>query len=389
MNKKNKLFIYGILILLFLPGIFLLTKINIGEKQLQGTQIKVERPQFTFDNFKAGKFQPNFEKYLNQELPLRPTFVRLNNQFYYSFFSKSYMQDSNLVIGVNNNIYEKGYLDNYFMGKIDEKQMDSLINRLVSAQKIFSKYNKTMIFLVTPNKAEIYPEYAPKQYQQYGENNDEDENYITFVKKLQVTDLNFIDSVQITKNLKEQSDLPVFPIGGTHWNTWAATETVNKIIENVNNKRKLNLPVLHIEKTIINTIPDGADGDLYNLLNIMRKPKFLCIHPVWEKKEFVGDKVPTAIITGSFGGMILDVLKNNANASGSILGPIDYSFYYKVVQLHVEKGKQQTVEKQFPQMSKEEWKHSILANDVVIIELNSALPFGHVNAFLDDVEKYL
>jgi len=386
MKKVRIVFTVMIIILIFLPMLLKLFPINIKSKDLAGMKIEALRPIFSYESFKNGEFQSGFIKYFNENLPLRSEYVRLANQIYYSFFNKSYMYSNNLIIGKNEQIYEKGYLDYYVKNNLNDKELAELTSKLEKTQKKLKENGKTFILLITPNKASIMPEFVPTPYQPFMYK--KDLPYERFRRLLNSSEINFVDGQEITQKAKESSDNILFSKGGTHWNTYAASLTLNQLILKINKLTEKNLQEIKIEKILKDNIPIDNEDDIYKLLNIIKKPSYECLHPQWEKNT-IDDSMSTTFITGSFSGMIVQVIRENMFDNKKMLfDPIDYSFYYRRSRLFFEKKDVKELIT-FDKLNENEWKKAILDNDLIILELNSSMPVDHVNAFIDAVEANL
>ena len=96
-------------ILMLLPGFFFLLSVIFGEHavikfmrpqyKLHGITTETSQPIFNLNHFKSHDFQKEFEDYLAAAMPLRSLFIRINNQFFYSFFKKSFSYNNQIIIG--------------------------------------------------------------------------------------------------------------------------------------------------------------------------------------------------------------------------------------------------------------------------------------------------
>lgn len=390
--RKKKIFIILFFVIICSPTLFWLTGINLKIRPLNGTLENISKPVLTISTYKNGEFQKNCEKYINRHIPLRPLYVRLNNQLYYSLFNKSYMQNGNLTIGKKEEIYEQAYISEYYNYDVDKERIKKMSYRIKSIENTLKKkYNKTLIFVITPSKAICNEKYIPSQFINYYKNNKKNLKYKILIQELAKNDLDYVDGLQITQEVqKRNSEIPLFSKGGTHWSNYAASFTLNSIIDKINKKRGLCLPLIRVQSYVINNVPEDSDDDLYKLINIINKPSFQCVHANFTCDDFLGDKVPTMFVTGSFSGMVMNVLAKTKNdKTGTILGPIDYLFYYKTSHITMKKGEMKIIKNNIMNISPDEWREEILANDVIVLEQNVTLPMDHIEAFLTDAEQYL
>ncbi|ARG96671.1 hypothetical protein B6N58_02715 [Legionella micdadei] len=243
-------------------------KFSIQTKQTQ------KLPDFTVEKFVNNTLQKEYETWFNDHNPLKSTFTKFNNQFYYSFFSTSLMFNSNIVIGKKGYLYEKIYTDQYANpSKIPytQKQFDKWAADLQELADFFAKRGQKLIYLITPSKATFYPEYLPDSYTKIVTNPRPD--YFLKIKALKNIDVPYIDAseLMLANKQKPYGNL-LFTRGGTHWTMLGAALAGQKIIDLISQQTQLPLPPLSFSYTVSNR-PLGVDKDLLHLCKLLFPPK--------------------------------------------------------------------------------------------------------------------
>ena len=77
-------------------------------KPLDGDFILAKKPEYKHSNWFSGTYQEKFDKYIEQNLGLRPLLVRLNNQIDFSLFRKANAEG--VLIGKNGYLFENDYI---------------------------------------------------------------------------------------------------------------------------------------------------------------------------------------------------------------------------------------------------------------------------------------
>lgn len=115
MKTKAKKTQKGILIFLLLvlaaPGLNSMFNI-VQSAGLQGAIVPEKDTTFSIEAWWTGGYQHQKEKYLNDNIGLRPDLVRLNNQLDYFLFKKLHAQQ--VVLGKNQELFEDGYIKAYY-----------------------------------------------------------------------------------------------------------------------------------------------------------------------------------------------------------------------------------------------------------------------------------
>jgi len=351
---------------------------RLSDPKLNGMLLKEQRPEFTLDTVLSGDFQVKYSNWFNQNFMMREFLIKLNNELYYTIFSKSYMYDQKIIIGKEGQLYERAYIDDYcnITSPMGEDKLEQMVNKMSDVQRLLSQKGIPFIILITPSKAFTYPEFIPttflKQKKPNGKN-----DYEQIMPLLEKNEINFVDGQKITLDLKKQIEYPLFARGGIHWNYLAASYSLNKLIEKINFISGDTRRKTYIERVETSDNPVGKDRDLLDLLNLWTPPdNYPAPVPVFSSAGAGNSSGAITVVGGSFCGMFLDIIREQ-----KLFDSYDFFFYYKLERFtypQKENGKPFNV-----QML--DWEDEIFNKNPIILEVNEeAFNGGHATAFLDD-----
>jgi hypothetical protein len=124
-------------------------------------------PGLDAKHFSNRAFQQYFEELTTKKLRMRNFFVGTSNQFYYSVFKKSFAENSHVIIGKNNQLFEILYILSYCrLSNLNHDQSDLLVwaDKIKKLSDYFEKQSKTFIYLITPSKVEYMPNAIPDRF---------------------------------------------------------------------------------------------------------------------------------------------------------------------------------------------------------------------------------
>lgn len=121
---------------------------------------------------------------------------------------------------------------------------------------------KQFLYVITPSKAEVYPENLPARYHMLLQDRVHIQNNYDFLKE-QLT-LQGVSYIDMTTILKEQkSEIPFFSKTGIHWNYYASALCAEQVVKAVDNNVVAEINITEIET------PYGTEQDVYLLSNII------------------------------------------------------------------------------------------------------------------------
>ncbi len=267
MKDIKKILFVVFIIVLFVP--ILVKSFNlISEKPLNGAYIPAEKPILSDSTWFNGSFQEKQEKFLNENIGLHNTLVRINNQIDFSFFKKS--KTEKLVIGKENYLFE----DNYIYATtgtdyIGEEKIKLLIDKAKQAQDILESNGIKMLFIFAPGKANYFKEYIPDRYFINGQ--EPVTNYDKFTEYCEKEGINYIDFNSYFLSLKGNSKYPLYPKAGIHWSTYGMYLCADSLTRKIEKDINKDIPEIILQDIEISDEQRDPEYDIGNLANLLFK----------------------------------------------------------------------------------------------------------------------
>jgi len=318
----------------------------------------------------SGEFQQSVNAAFSGSFGLRPQFVRLSNQLYFSFLHRSFMDNSTIIVGKEGQLYQSPYLLDYsFIRPENDKQMVGFVDLLERAHEKLTARGQMFIYLTSPSKAIWHSETLPDFYQT---------NALPGLRRYEMlrpllseATIPFVDAARLTGFANNDPRDPPFPRGGIHWSDTRAFGATQALVEKLNAVYHRNLPVPVAESVEYRTEnAKEVDADLSRLLFVLFPPVDYA-HSVVHAVPGNGQPGNKAVYVGSsFSEPVANYLRDC-----DVFDAVDYYFYY-------------TIEKNREPLdpSTIDWEGDILQADAIIVESNeSALPGDHIIHFLNDL----
>lgn len=266
MEKQTKIKKYlfgGIMILLLLP--MLQASLTIFKLEpLKGAIETFEKPDFTFETWKTGEFQKNYEKYLDNNFGFRSTFIRINNQQAYSFYNEA--KANGVIIGKENYLFEKNYLKAYLgTDYIGEQAIESQVFKLRKIQDTLQKLNKDLLMIFAPGKGTFFPEYMPDYCAKQKRSKT---NYAGYLSAMKSQKINYLDFNQWFLYMKSKSKYPLYGKAGIHWSKYGEYLAADSIIEVIGKMRKTAMTKLVLDKLEVKKTNEQGDYDIGEGMNL-------------------------------------------------------------------------------------------------------------------------
>ena len=283
------------------PSVQFCFKVFPPEK-LAGVEKKAVLPKFTVSSWFDGSFQNRFEAWYDQTYGLRDYFVRTDNQINFSLFHQvSTQQNLNLVLSRYNNLFERPYIISFLgLDAQSEKEIQVIAEQIQKLQNCLADYRIPFLFMISPSKATIYPELIP--YYMFSLKSEKTlTNYDKLLPFLKKYGINYIDGQKFVSDLKRESNYPLFPKGGTHWNFFASYQITLQLLHSIDMLTGKRLNHLKLEKIDWDKTPRQSDDDLARLANLWDPKPFLSEnpYPVVHKETVKGAVLPNVLLAGA------------------------------------------------------------------------------------------
>ncbi|BBI35673.1 alginate O-acetyltransferase AlgX-related protein [Cohnella abietis] len=380
---SGKIYIFRFVFLLLIVIIFMSPliqhKLNLfSDVSLVGATEPAPKPTLTLQSFWSGQAQQQTEKWIEQHNDLRSIAVKTNNQAYYSWFSQT-PPNSKYTVGKSNQLYENIYIQeyNHQIPLRDQSLLEDRVQKMKVVQDEITRLGKTFIFLITPSKAAVYPEFLPSV-----SSSSKPRNYDLLLPLLDKYEINYIDGHRISMENKQHT--PIFPQEGTHWTYAGAFFTLQKLTEQVNKLYpSISLPELNL-KSIDYVTPYGSNRDIGNALNLWKAPvNYTVPKPNVETDKEGYSSLPSIFIeSGSFAKELIELLSENY-----LFSTLDQYYYYNTHRLF-NPGKNFPKDLGVPEHI--DWNNEVINHNIIIQEINEA-SIGDLSRyeFIDDAASLL
>jgi len=367
-------------------GIFTVGKEIAGIKDIRiaGVEVREEFPRISLKSFWAGEFQTRLDKWVATTLGLRGGFIRIDNQINFTFFNEiSSTYESKIILGKDRWLYEKGYVDGLnYRGEMPQKLLEDKVQTLKKLQEQLESNGIHFLFLITPSKATIYPEYIKDKYI-IPQNSGKKSDYERIVPLLQQSGVRYIDGHQSLSAMKKRGPYPVYTPSGTHWSIYSACYFTLELISALEDLTKEQMRKFQVDRIDTTRQPIGSDKDLAKLANILFEK---CLYgkqyyyPVTSSSVNVENafKPRMLFVGGSYLWALFYYMEKHR-----VYSEREFYYYYK-------RSIKYPAQTSHPIDKKNlDLKGEILTKDVVVIECNeqtlSQLGFG----FIEDALKAL
>ena len=259
-------------LMLALPGLQMKYRF-VPEVTLGGVRVEPAKPMFTPSGWWQGEFQSQAESWFDDRIGFRGHAVRTDNQIGLSLFREASSNAvDHVILGHRMMLYTDIYVTTY--DGIDAF-LDEDLRRAAAAlrqlQDALAKRGTAFVFLVSPNKAAIYPEYLPEGFVHPAGQRPKTA-YERMLPLLRSEGVHVVDGHAILQEEKARSSHPLFPPGGVHWNRYAASVVLRQAWHDL--ARQLGRPLVDLRSRgmVEDDTPSLRDqeDDAANLLNAWR-----------------------------------------------------------------------------------------------------------------------
>jgi alginate O-acetyltransferase complex protein AlgJ len=383
---SERLFLALIIVTFLLPAVLTLwTRFGnpphqvdwIANRTLYGVTVEKKVPPVGLGSWKSGELQKGLNTLASENFAGRELLIRAYNEVLFSVFHKSYMYRESIIAGKHGDLFERGYLIAHggFTKLIPSGDAEALAVMMKHLSERLKALGSCFVFVITPNKATLYPEDIPVRFlNKIGNGEREATDYEILVPLLKRYNIPYVDGREITLEHKDTLPVRAFPKTGTHWSRAAAFFTTAALLKTFQRESGREMPLLAQSIQSIDHQPDYSDADLLNLLNVVQKTHQRYLHPGFQiPDDWPRRKGILTIVGGSFVGAIASALE-----AAQVFERINYYNYFKVFRERFPEEVVSPVDE-----NKIPWEEDFWKAAAVILEANeTAINGRHVHAFL-------
>jgi len=272
-------------------------------KPLDGYTTTTDKPELTKASFASGDYQSDIEQYISENFGFREFFIRVYNQYSYSFLHQ--INNDNIAEGYDHELFTYMYLDEItgqtlwdYYPSIEEAKADARKNvretqRLIDTLK---QFDIDFLFVFAPTKTSVYPEKMPQNYQEQISDFSLEEYYIELFKE---NDIPHVDFYNYFKALKDTITYPLYSRTGTHWAQSTIPMVSDSLFRKLEELTGYHLPSIDYLDVNVTTDYSVQDGELeaaMNLLFPLNKPALP--NPICTLKDTIGADRPNLLVIG-------------------------------------------------------------------------------------------
>ena len=354
----------------------------IANYTIGGLTIPPRDIRFSLQSALKGDFQKSKADRFNLGFPGREGLIRLTNEVWLRLFHDTATPTSSVALGRNDTLFEKAYLREYWVRRTEKRLLAPFATKLRRLEDECRKVGVGFVVVVSPSKASIYPEDAPLAWQRRYD--PRPRAYEQLVELFRENNISFVDGPALFRNEKSKSDpsVPLFPKGGTHWNSRGALLVANATLERL---REQKMPLEPIDATDISISyrPEGPERDLLDLINLARDWRYPC-----ERVAIKPTVAPRQLSMSVVGGSFIWELARQLSMSEQF-SEIDFFYYYRLYKSCLVQGRPVTVRTPAIPL---DFASEIFAADCLLLEMNEqAIPEreNHLSAFVDAALSHL
>ena len=265
MNAKRKKTLFIILfIILLMPALQQFLPF-VKSSELYGFFPNAKDVLFSLDSWLTDEYQTKKNKFINDNMGLRPDLIRLNNQLNYSLFKT--ISKGHVIEGLNNYLYIDEYIDGYF-GKdfIGYNVINKKMLMIKALQDTLNSMGKSLILVYSPSKEFMYPENIPNKYKQLKKSVT---NYDVFTHKGDSLKINQIDFISYFNSMKYKIKSVLYSKQGIHWSVYGSYIAADTFIRYIEQLRAIKMPHIYQTNLLQTDEIKFPDNDIARTTNLI------------------------------------------------------------------------------------------------------------------------
>ncbi|HYQ46145.1 MAG TPA: hypothetical protein VER11_29445 [Polyangiaceae bacterium] len=254
----------------------------LGDGELFGVYRTAQRPPFSAASFWSGKFQGQFEAWLEQQLSLKAAMVRTDNTLNLLVLNDiSAHTEIPIVLGKRHTLFEMNYINNY-NGVSDLKNdppprspypLAEQVRLVSRASRAFRALGIDFMVVFYPVKASIWSDRVRARYLLPGGAEKSAAGYRQLLDDLATAHVPVVDgAAEFTRVFGEDPSFPLYNSGGTHWTNAGACQVARLITAELplsnpkHSELRCRLGTKHTAKV--------GDSDISELINVWDNSRF-------------------------------------------------------------------------------------------------------------------
>jgi hypothetical protein len=337
---------------------------------LSGSIAKVERPRWTWSDFAHERSQHAFAGWFEQHLGLRGFSVHADNSAMWHAFHELKL-DLKIAVGrqrVLFNIDDVGFYNRLPGEEQSQANIDALADRIAAMQGKLLARGRTLVPLIIPGKATIYPEAVPPAWQRdVGEPRPSEQQYTRLVRALQARGVRYADVRGVLMSRQYPREL-LWGRYARHWSWFGVCLSMREVL--AQRAALLGQPAMDYPCVLIPRLAAASDPnmdpsgqmDLFRVINAWgARPETLIIPEVIGLAPSAASPAPRP--SALFVGTSFTIAPSTDLVRSGAFRAV-HSFYYNVTQ--VEWPSQASVP---IDATTDEWRRLVFDQDLIVIEL--------------------
>lgn len=372
----------------------------IRDKRLFGVLLAAKKISLSPSSLADGSFQSFSDRWISENIGFRGYLIRIDNQLNYWMFKElSTKYSTKITLCKNDQLFEKAYIDSYNrLDLVDGDRLERKVERVKHLQNLLRKCNIHFLFIITPSKAVIHPEYIQDRYlmnRRLGLKS----NYENILPLLKRHGVEYLDGHKFFMELKDESKYDLYPNTGIHWNFYSSYLFTSEMIRKIRINSGLNLPEIACETITMQSFPVSPDDDMLKLSNLMYPKRLYTRYPYPTTVVKPRDKyyLPGILFEGGsfINSLIYFIVRHQCYRE------IEYLFYYNEIHRfrrnddyelsreRIYSGERNGLEKLGNRISiynktRSNLRDTILSKDIVILEANEQALSNIGSGFVED-----
>jgi hypothetical protein len=222
----------------------------------------------SLDALLTNRYQGYVSRTIGRLTPIYKPSIRWKNQFYFSLLHTS--GTPSILIGQNGELFGANYIEEYCARDTARlrPEAEAWAKRLAETQSFFEARGKIFLYVNTPSKPAVYPEYLPSGYKCPALEQDRRRKLEVYRSILEHYHIHYVDTATLIAQARRSYPIDLFPRGGIHWNMLGAALAAQAITQAVNQLHGSQLLTPFTFSWQTSWEPKTSDKDLLEIMNL-------------------------------------------------------------------------------------------------------------------------